>query len=137
MTTVFEKIIAGDIPAVRVYEDEHVIAILDIAPVTEGHTLVIPKNPVALLSDLPFTDSTHVFSVVRKLTKALREALSCDAVTVLLRDGPAAGQEVPHLHVHLIPRYENDSLGPGFGGAGEQSSTEEREVVAEKIRATL
>lgn len=137
MTTLFEKIIAGDIPSVQVYEDAHVIAILDIAPLAEGHTLVIPKKPAQLLHELPFTDATHVFAVVRKLTKALPESLSCDAVTVLLRDGEAAGQEVPHLHVHLIPRTENDSLGPGFGGTGQQVSEDTREAVAEKIRSAL
>ncbi len=135
--TLFTKIIEGDIPAVRVYEDEHVIAILDIAPIRPGHTLVIPKNPCQTLAELPFTDATHVFSVVRKLTAALKESLDADAVTVLLRDGEAAGQEVPHLHVHLIPRNEGDGLGPGFGGSGEQASQETRESVAEKIRAAL
>ena len=137
MATLFEKIIEGEIPAVHVYEDEHTIAFLDIAPIRPGHTLVVPKNPSQTLAELPFTDATHVFSVVRKLTTALRQGLGCDAVTVLLRDGKAAGQEVPHLHVHLIPRTEGDGLGPGFGGTGTKTSQQERETVADKIRKAL
>lgn len=136
MESIFTKIIRGDIPAVTVYEDEHVIAFLDLHPVRPGHTLVVPKNQCATLAELPFTDATHVWSIVRKLTLALREGLGCHAVTVLLRDGEAAGQEVAHLHVHLIPRDDNDGLGPGFPG-GKQASADEREAVAKRIKTAL
>lgn len=134
---VFCRIIAGEIPATRVYEDEHVVAILDIFPTAEGHTLVIPKRHEALLPDLPFTDATHVFSVVRKLDGALRHALSCEAISILLRDGPAAGQEVAHLHVHLIPRMSDDGLGPAYPSGKEKLTSDDAERIHTAIGRAL
>jgi histidine triad (HIT) family protein len=103
---IFEKIVAGDVPAHRVYEDDEVLAFLDVAPVARGHTLLIPKRRHEQLSDLPEETAAALGAALPKLVRAVREASGCDGVNVLQNDGAAAGQEVMHVHFHLIPRYK-------------------------------
>lgn len=129
----FCRIVAGELPSWKVYEDEHVLAFLDVMPSAKGHTLVIPKNHAQLLTELPFTDTTHVFSVVRKVDAALREKLGAQAVSILLRDGPAADQEVPHLHVNVIPRFEDDGMHDGLGQS-EKADPEDLDSTVERLR---
>jgi histidine triad (HIT) family protein len=92
-----------------VHEDERAIAILDLFPVNPGHTLVFPKNHVELLSELEQEDAAHLFQLCRRAAAALyRSDLRCEGVNLFLAEGEAAGQEVPHLHLHVIPRYTGD-----------------------------
>jgi histidine triad (HIT) family protein len=102
---VFCAIAAGNAPASRVYEDELVVAFLDIAPFTRGHTLVIPKRHAVGLSDVDGTDAAGMFAVARQVAAAARTSLECPGVNLFLADGAAAWQTVFHIHTHVIPRW--------------------------------
>ncbi len=116
-SNIFAKILRGEAPCVKIFEDDDVLAFMDIFPQSQGHCLVIPKNTTARnLTDFP-TDKLGVcFAAVQKLTKAVIKALSCDGVIVTQFNGAPAGQTVFHLHVHVIPRYANLPLQPHNGG---------------------
>ena len=137
--TIFERIIDGEIPAEIVHETDDVIAFLDANPLALGHTLVVPKEPYGRLRDTPPELSTEVFSVVRELTPAIEDAVDADATTVGINDGPAAGQEIPHLHVHIVPRSEGDGGGPIHAVMGEQLDVQDNELseIAEAISAGM
>jgi histidine triad (HIT) family protein len=109
---VFCQIIAGDAPASFVRRGERVSAILDIRPITPGHLLVIPNEHVVNASDLTDTTADHLFTVARRLARALRQtdALRADGVNLFVADGEAAGQEVLHAHLHVIPRFAGDGF---------------------------
>lgn len=109
MATLFTKIINRDIPASILYEDELCIAILDIAPVNKGHALVISRNEYPTTESCPDHELQHLMSVAKRLDEKMREALQADATNIIINNGPAAGQEVPHLHIHIIPRYDGDN----------------------------
>ncbi|MFP4524168.1 MAG: HIT family protein [Candidatus Woesearchaeota archaeon] len=107
---IFCKIIKGDIPSKKVYEDDKLIAIMDINPATKGHVLVIPKEHYPLLPVIPFEEVQHLFRKTKKLVKAMKEALLCRGITIFIANGAAAGQQSPHFLYHLIPREKNDFL---------------------------
>ncbi|MEM8737366.1 MAG: HIT family protein [Planctomycetota bacterium] len=118
--SIFTKIVAGEIPCHRVYEDDRVLAFLDIGPVSRGHTLVIPKDCYVELDEMPAEVAGALGAVLPRLVAAVREATGCDGVNVLQNNGAAAGQAVMHVHFHLIPRYgqtKHDST-DGVGGRG-------------------
>ena len=110
---VFCRIIAGTLPASLVFQDAEVIAFMDIQPVTEGHTLLIPVAHAPNIADVDGATTGHLFDVARRITKALYQALGCDGINWFVADGEAAGQEVSHMHLHLIPRYRNDGSASG------------------------
>jgi len=110
--TIFEKIRDREIPGRIVHETETVIAFLDAHPLAPGHTLVVPKDPYEHLQDLPAELSAELFAVVHELTPSIEDAVAADASTIGINNGEAAGQEVPHVHVHIIPRFEGDDSGP-------------------------
>lgn len=107
-TCIFCKIVAGDVPCHRVAENEGALAFLDAQPLVEGHVLVVPKAHAAHVAELDDRAASAVFRLVRDVTRAQRAGLAADAVTIGINDGRAAGQVVPHVHVHLVPRYEGD-----------------------------
>lgn len=107
---IFCKIIKGEIKAYKIYEDDKVLAFLDIKPVNPGHVLVIPKNHAANLEEIAEYDLEAVMLAVKKLGQRIKEKLECPAYNVILNNGEASGQEILHLHFHLVPRYENDGL---------------------------
>lgn len=109
---IFCRIIDGDIPSRTVYEDEDVFAFLDANPLATGHTLVIPKAHHERLDDLSTSASSSLFDAVHALTPAIETAVDADATTIGINNGPAAGQEVPHVHVHVVPRFDGDGGGP-------------------------
>ena len=111
---VFCKIINGDIPSYKIYEDENVFAFLDINPVTYGHTLVIPKKHVENIFELDSVTTNSLFVGVTNVAKLLKEKLKTDNLNLINNNGPLAYQSVFHYHVHLIPRYENDSFSINF-----------------------
>jgi histidine triad (HIT) family protein len=111
----FCKIITKTIPAKIVYEDEHVIAFLDITPRAPGHTMVIPKYHAPTLIALPDGEVALLFGTVKKTAAMLMSALHPDGITIGINQGRASGQEVDHLHVHLMPRFHGD------GGSAVQS----------------
>ena len=106
----FCGIIAKDVPGYVVYESEKVIAFLDIFPVHPGHVLVVPKQHAELLTDMSENDVREVFAVLPKLGRALLQATGCEGFTMVQNNGTASGQVVPHVHVHLIPRWSADGL---------------------------
>ncbi|QKC86380.1 HIT family protein [Mesorhizobium sp. NZP2077] len=131
---IFAKILRGQIPSHRVYEDDAVVAFMDVMPQGPGHILVVPKAPSRNLLDADPSTFGPLFTVVQKVALAVTKALSADGVTILQFNEPASGQTVYHLHVHVIPRFDGVPLKPHSGGM------EKPEVLAgnaEKIRAAL
>jgi histidine triad (HIT) family protein len=107
----FCQIINGVRPASIVYEDDQVMAFLDIYPVVRGHILVVPKTHAALLVDLPSEAAAHLLAVGQKMDAGLRASgLDCEAISLVLSDGKAAGQEVEHVHLHVFPRFYRDGV---------------------------
>lgn len=111
MDCIFCKIIAGEIPSYKVYEDENVLAFLDINPVNPGHTLVIPKKHFANFEEADEETLCRVIKIVKKVGLSLKNNLSAPGYNVQVNNDPAAGQIVPHLHFHVTPRLEADGLG--------------------------
>ena len=107
---VFCKIIAGELPAYKVYEDEKTLAFLDIRPVNAGHTLVIPKKHSTNIFDIDREDWLAVADVVRKLAIAVEKGVQADGVNIAMNNREHAGQVVHHPHVHIIPRFKGDGL---------------------------
>lgn len=110
MNCIFCKIIEGTIPAATIFEDDTVIAFLDIAPFEKGHFLVLPKHHAPLLTDLPEDILTHTMKIVQKLATNLLKALPCDGFNLLQNNGSCASQTVPHVHIHIIPRFNNKPI---------------------------
>lgn len=113
--TIFSKIIRKEIPAQRVFEDDRCIAILDIGPLSEGHTLLIPKEPAESLETLSDDSAAALGRVLPRITRALMKVTGAPACNVLLNNGSEAGQLVPHVHFHIIPRFPDRSPGGGLG----------------------
>jgi len=107
---IFCKIIAGEIPSATVYEDEDFKVIMDIAPAVKGHTIILTKRHMANLFELEDDIAAKVLLVARKVATAMKEELGCDGINVLQNNGEAAGQTVFHYHIHLIPRFTEDSV---------------------------
>ena len=107
---IFCKIIDGVIPSTVIYEDENVKVILDIAPAAKGHAILIVKEHVENVFELPVDLAGKVFAVVPKVAAAIKETLGCDGLNILQNNGVAAGQTVFHLHIHFIPRWDNDNV---------------------------
>jgi len=110
MPTIFSKIIAREIPAHFVYEDDLVAAFLDISQATKGHTLVVTKALYPTIFDVPEDVAAHLFSVATKLAKGIQKAFNVQALNILSNNGEASGQTVFHFHLHLIPRYAKEEL---------------------------
>jgi histidine triad (HIT) family protein len=115
---VFCKIARKQAPASFVYEDENVLAFLDIRPLNEGHTLVIPKEHYVTIFEVPEELVAHLHRIVKRVALAVRESTKADGISIIQQNGKAAGQEIFHLHVHVIPRYEGQKL-PRFGEISE------------------
>ncbi len=138
--TIFSKIIAGEVPCHRLYEDEHVLAFLDVGPVARGHCLVIPKEPAVELGDLSDDAAAALGRVLPRMVRAVKAATGCAGVNVLQNNGPAAGQAVMHVHFHLIPRYapvESDDTGFRFSWPAGQLNPHEADNLKAKITTSL
>jgi histidine triad (HIT) family protein len=133
---IFAKILRGEMPAARVFEDDHVLAFMDVFPQGGGHTLVIPKHSVArnLLDEEPQVLSTVILGVQR-VARAVRAALDPDGLVITQFNGSTAGQTVYHLHFHIIPRWERVPLGRHAGGA--MADPAELKALAELIAAKI
>jgi len=112
--TIFAKILDGQIPCHKVYEDEHVLAFLDIGPLSRGHTLVIPKERKAFLHELSDEQAAAIGRVLPRIARALLAATGASAYNVLQNNGAEAHQAVFHVHFHLIPRFEEAGLEIGW-----------------------
>lgn len=109
---VFCKIVKGEIPSHKVHEDAATFAFLDIHPLARGHTLVVPKRHAARLQDVDPKSLGPLFAAVHALTPRVCKAVKAPAATIAINDGRESGQEVPHLHVHIVPRTAGDGAGP-------------------------
>ncbi|MCH8491450.1 MAG: HIT family protein [Oceanicaulis sp.] len=132
---IFAKILRGDAPAVKVFEDDQVLAIMDVFPQSEGHVLIIPKARARNLLDLPGEAASAAIERVQRLARAVDAALKPDGVMVAQFNGAPAGQSVFHVHFHVIPRWADRTIA-GHGQAG-QADVKALEALAEQIKAAL
>ena len=114
MPSIFSKIIAGQIPGEFVFQDDLWVAMLDIRPVSPGHALLVPRAEGQHLADLPAPTLAALGDRLARLTAAIKAASGAPAVNVVVNDGPAAGQEVPHAHLHVFPRFPGDNKRLGW-----------------------
>lgn len=131
---IFCKILSGDIPSTTVYEDESFQAILDVNPAARGHVIILPKNHAPDIFGLPNEDASKIMIVAKKIASALKAAYHCDGINILQNNGEAAGQTVFHLHVHVIPRFEGDTVDIGWAKG---DMPEDPAAIAEEIKANL
>lgn len=110
MSCIFCKIVNGEVPDYKLYEDDEFIVILDRFPSAPGHTLIIPKEHADDIFGLDAAKAGRAFALAGAIAKKIRAALGCEGVNILQNNGEAAGQTVPHFHVHVIPRYSGDSV---------------------------
>jgi histidine triad (HIT) family protein len=109
---VFCKIAAGKIPSHTIHDDREVFAFLDIRPLTKGHALVVPKRHYVRIEDMPANEAATMMWTVHSLLPKLRAAVGAPSTTIAINNGKEAGQEVPHVHIHLVPRSDGDGGGP-------------------------
>ena len=134
--TVFSKILRGEIPSHRVYEDEHVLAFLDVNPISRGHTLVIPKDAVETIDQLSDEAAAAIGRVLPRIARAVLAASGASAFNILQNNGALAHQAVRHVHFHVIPKHDD---GTGLGVVWKASSLEssDGQALAQQIAAKL
>lgn len=135
MENLFLQIIAGEIPSTKVYEDEHILVILDINPHSKGHLLVMPKKKHRNIFDIPNDILCEMIKITRKLSLAVVKALNADGVNFHMNNEEAAGQEVMHAHIHIVPRFKGDGV---YSPPKHLSYKEgEQEEIAKKIQKNI
>jgi histidine triad (HIT) family protein len=132
---IFCRIAQKQLPASCVYEDEKVMAFLDVRPLNEGHTLVIPKAHYENIFDVPQELNAYIHGVTKQIAIAVKKAMNADGISIIQQNGKAANQDVPHLHVHVIPRYKEQKM-PSFSETSEANREQLRQT-ATKIRKQL
>lgn len=132
---VFCKIVEGTLPSSKIYEDEHIIAFLDITPINPGHTLVIPKSHHENIFEIPDETLAHMSPKIKALAKAIKHATGAHGVNITQNNGKAAGQVVFHSHTHIMPRFDDD--GYGLWKHKRPYNEGEKETVAEEIKKAL
>ena len=129
---IFCKIACGEIPSKTLYEDEQFRVILDLGPATKGHALILPKEHAANLYELPDETAASAMKLAKKMALIMREKLHFDGLNLVQNNGEAAGQTVPHFHLHLIPRYKGD--GQNINWVPGEASQDELEAVRKEIK---
>lgn len=135
MASLFARIATGEIPSVKVYEDDQTVAFMDVNPATKGHILVVPRDEYADLLTVPLDLLLAVTRTVQKVARAINDSLQPDGINIVQNNGPAAGQTVFHYHVHLIPRWDGDHALPLW--TPHSSQKEDLEATAAIVRAHL
>ncbi|HCZ1052549.1 TPA: HIT family protein [Staphylococcus aureus] len=135
--TIFGKILTGEIPSFKVYEDDYVYAFLDISQVTKGHTLLIPKKASANIFETDEETMKHIGAALPKVANAIKRAFNPDGLNIIQNNGEFADQSVFHFHFHLIPRYENDIDGFGYKWETHEDilDNDAKQQIAEQIQA--
>jgi histidine triad (HIT) family protein len=133
--TIFAKILRGEIPCLKVYEDEHVLSFLDVNPLSEGHTLVIPKEPAETLDQLSDESSAAIGRVLPRICRAVIAATGVSTYNVLQNNGSGAHQAVFHVHFHIIPKSDAGGLGIGWGSR--KLDPDSGKALAAKIAAAI
>ena len=138
-TCVFCDILAGKPPSSIIFRDDLCCAFMDIQPVNPGHVLVVPAGHASCLAELDEESGAHMFRVAQRIAKAIRNSgIKCEGINLFLADGEAAGQDVFHVHLHVLPRYTGDGFGFRFGPEyGNRPSRAELDGTAGKIRRAL
>jgi histidine triad (HIT) family protein len=131
---IFARILRGEIPSTRVYEDEHAVAFMDVMPQGPGHTLVVPKAPSRNILDADAKVFGPLMAAVQKVARAVKQAFGADGVTIMQFNEPASGQTVFHLHVHVIPRFAGVPLKLH---SGKMEDVAVLQANAEKVREAL
>jgi histidine triad (HIT) family protein len=131
---VFAKILRGELPCEKVYEDEHTLAFMDIMPRADGHVLVIPKKAGRTILDTALADLQATIAMVQKVARAVKEAMKADGLTIQQFNESAGGQVVFHLHFHILPRWEGIPLRPHTGEMAPREALAEH---ARRIRDAL
>jgi histidine triad (HIT) family protein len=136
---IFCKIVAGELPSSKVYEDDTLLAFMDINPINEGHTLVIPKEHFVEMADMDEQTGMLLFQATLRLQRAIRDSgVPCEAINLFLADGEAAGQEVPHVHMHIFPRFKGDAFRVHYDWVSKQwPGREQLDATAAGIRNAL
>ena len=134
--TVFAKIIRGEIPCHPVYEDEHVLAFLDINPLSRGHTLIVPKEPVETIDQVSEEAGAAIGRALVRVSRAVKAATGCVSYNILQNNGAGAHQAVMHVHFHVIPKYP-DGSGLGIGWKPGSLGPDEGKALAAEIHAKL
>lgn len=132
---VFCKIVKGEIPSAKIFEDELVLAFLDIMPANKGHTLVIPKKHYETFIDIPEDELAKLAAEVQKITKAVVKATSAEGFNIFINNKKVAGQVVPHAHFHIVPRFDGDGL--SFSWPSKKYTDGETDKLKEKIKSVL
>lgn len=130
---IFAKILRGDLPCIKVYEDDHTLAFMDIMPQADGHTLVVPKEPAIGILDLSDEAAADLLVKVKKVAAAVKSAMNADGITLFQLNGAAAGQTVPHIHFHILP----GSILGARRHAEVSADAAHLEAIAERIRQAL
>lgn len=130
--SIFTRIIRGEVPCQRVFENEHLLAFLDIAPLAPGHTLVVPKRQVEKLHELTPDEAAEIGRQLPQIARRVIAAVCAPGYNLLQNNGPVAGQVVPHVHFHIIPRAEGDGL--GYRWNARPAAPDELAALARRIR---
>jgi histidine triad (HIT) family protein len=137
---IFCKIVNGELPSSKIYEDKEILAFLDVQPVNPGHILIIPKKHSEFVAGVESKVLGDMFKLSKKVNQALRESgVKCKGIDYFLADGKEANQEMPHVHLHVFPRYKGDGFGFKFpkGYYGKQPSRTELNSLADQIKKLL
>lgn len=137
--TIFSKIISGEIPSFKIYENNYVYAFLDISQVSKGHTLLVPKKPSANIFETDEETMKHIGVALPKVANAIKKAFHPDGLNIIQNNGEYADQSVFHIHFHLIPRYENDIDGFGYKWETHEDviDDETKQKIATQIQAQI
>ena len=133
----FCKIAMHQLPAVIIQEDDDLLAIMDLFPATRGHVLVLPKKHIENIYLMPEVMGSRIMSTAIEISKSIKSNLSPDGLNLIQSNGLAAGQTVPHFHLHIVPRYNGDPVVLRFGHHNMPAKTEELELIAHQIRSAL
>ncbi len=132
---VFCSVVNGKVPAKKIYEDDKVIALLDIYPASKGHSLVIPKKHYAVTAQMNEEEIAYIFKIANKVASLLFDELKCKGTNLLVYNGAAAGQRVPHVAVYVVPRYDEDGL--NFLWEPKKADDKELETLAKKLNGKI
>lgn len=137
--TIFSKIISGEIPSFKIYENDYVYAFLDISQVSKGHTLLVPKKPSANIFETDEETMKHIGVALPKVANAIKKAFHPDGLNIIQNNGEYADQSVFHIHFHLIPRYDNDIDGFGYKWETHEDviDDETKQKIATQIQAQM
>ena len=136
--TIFEKIVDKETPAKIVYEDNNFLAFLDIQPKVLGHTLVITKKPYKNILEIPDEINGKYMNIIKKISNAVKKATDADGFNLIMNNESAAGQQIFHAHMHIIPRFKNDNIDMNQGtGHKKYSSEKEIENYRKKIKENI